>query len=107
VVVDGAWGPADPAAAYFPIPFRPIVVNPLDAEHFMVLDQPRNDFVLNGVTRGCVRMVPVTAIRVVVSCAESVRAPSGPAADRTSAITAKIPQAPAFLEVLANLDQIR
>ena len=29
---------ANPAAAYFPIPFRPVVMNALNAEHFMVLD---------------------------------------------------------------------
>ena len=73
VVVDGAWGPADPAAAYFPVPFCPVVVNALNAEHFMMLDQPRDDFVFDSFAGGCVRMVPIAPIRIIVSCAESVR----------------------------------
>ena len=106
VVVDGAWGPADPAAAYFPIPFRPIVMDALDAEHFVMLDQPRNDFVFDGVAGWCVGMVPVTPVAVVVSCAKSVGRPSGAATDRTPAITTEVPQAPALLEVLADLNQV-
>ena len=107
MVVDGAWRPADPAAAYFPVPFRPIVVNALYAEDFMVLDQPRDHFVLDGVAGRCVRMVSVAPIAVIVSCAESVGGPGGAATDRTPAITAKIPQTPAVFEVLADLYEIR
>ena len=39
---------ANPAATYFPVTLRPVVVNPLDAEHFMMLDQPRDDVLLDA-----------------------------------------------------------
>ena len=64
---------ADPAAAYFPIPFRPVVVNPLDAKHFMVLDQPRDDVLFDAFAGWCGRVSVVAAVAEILSCAESVR----------------------------------
>jgi len=64
---------ANPAAAYFPVTLRPVIVDALDAEHFMMLDEPRDDFVLDGVAGWCIRMVAVAPVAVIVSCAESVR----------------------------------
>ena len=98
---------ADPAAPYFPVPFGPIVVNALDAEHFMVLDEPGNDVLLDTFARWCGRVAVVTAVAEVLSCAESVRAPCGAAADRSASVTAKVPESPALFEVLADLAQVR
>ena len=97
---------ADPAAAYFPVTLRPIIVNALNAEHFMVLDQPGDDVLLDALTGWCGRVAVVTPITQVLSCAESVRAPSGAAANRPASVTTKVPESPALFEVLADLAQI-
>jgi len=39
---------ANPAAAYFPVTLCPVVVNALNAEHFMVLDEPWDDVLLDA-----------------------------------------------------------
>ena len=98
---------ADPAAAYFPVTLGPVVVNPLNAEHFVMLNEPGDDVLLNTFTGWCGRVSVVTAIAEILSCAESVRRPGGAATDRTPAITAKIPESPTLLEVLADLTQVR
>jgi len=38
---------ADPAAAYFPVTLCPVVVNALYAKHFVVLDEPGDDVLLD------------------------------------------------------------
>ena len=98
---------ANPAAAYFPITLRPIVVNALNAEHFMMLNEPGDDVLLDAFARWCGRMTVVTAITEILSCTKSVRAPSGAAANRPASVAAKIPETPALLEVLADLAQVR
>ena len=98
---------ANPAAAYFPVTLGPVVVNPLNAEHFMVLDKPGDDVLLDTFARWCGRVTVVTAITQVLSCTESVRAPCCAAANRPASVTTKIPESPAFLEVFADLAQIR
>ena len=98
---------ANPAATYFPVTLRPIVVNALNAKYFMVFDQPRDDVLLDTFAGWCGRVAVVTAVAEVLSCAESVRAPCGAAADRSASVTAKVPESPALFEVLADLAQVR
>ena len=97
---------ADPAAAYFPVTLGPIVVNALDAKHFMVLNEPWDDVLLDAFAGWCGRVAVVTAVAEILSCTESVGGPSGAAADRTPAVAAQVPESPALLEVLADLAQI-
>jgi len=98
---------ADPAATDFPVPFGPVVVNALNAKHFMMLDEPGDDVLLDGFAGWCGRVSVVTAITEILSCTERVRAPGGAAADRPASIAAKVPESPALLEVLADLAQVR
>jgi len=98
---------ANPAATDFPVTLRPVVVNALDAEHFMVLDQPRNDVLLDTFARWCGRVTVVTAVAEILSRAESVRRPGGAAANRPASVTTKVPESPALFEVLADLAQVR
>ena len=97
---------ANPAAAYFPIPLGPVVVNPLDAENFMVLNQPRDHILLNNFTGWCGRVSVITAVTEILSCTKRVRAPCGAASDRPASIATEIPESPALLEVFADLAQI-
>jgi len=97
---------ANPAAAYFPVTLRPIVVNPLNTEHFVMLDQPRNDVLLDTFARWCGRVAVIAAITQVLGRTESVRAPGGAAANRSASVTTEVPESPALLEVLADLAQI-
>jgi hypothetical protein len=48
MVVLCAWRPADPAAAYFPVAARPIVMNALNAEDFVVLNEPGDDVLFDA-----------------------------------------------------------
>ena len=97
---------ANPAATDFPVTLRPIVVNALDAEHFMMLDEPRDDVLLDAFAGWCGRVAVVTAITQILSCTESVRGPGGAATDRPPAIATDSPEAPALFEVLADLAQV-
>jgi len=97
---------ADPAAAYFPVTLGPVVVNPLDAEHFMVLNEPGDDVLLDTFAGWCSWVTVVTAITQVLSCTKSVRRPGGAAANRPPAIATDSPESPALLEVLADLAQV-
>jgi hypothetical protein len=105
IVLCSRWT-ADPAAAYFPVTLRPVVVNALNAEHLMVLNKPRDDVLFDDFARWCGRVAVVTAITQVLSCTESVRAPCGAAADRPASVATEVPESPALLEVLADLAQI-
>jgi len=97
---------ADPAAAYFPVTLCPVVVNALDAEHFMMLDQPRDDVLLDTFAGWCGRMAVITAVAEILSCTESVRAPCCAAANRPASVATEVPESPALLEVFADLTQV-
>jgi hypothetical protein len=107
MVVLGAWRPADPSASYFPVAARPVVMDALNAENFVVLDEPGDDVLFDALTRWCGRVAVVTPVAQILCSSESVRAPGGAASDGPAAVTAEVPESPAFLEVFADLEQVR